>query len=375
MRYIVINISYGNGPYLRMTELAIALNNILERNGQERRQIIVPLLYGSRQSRIMEEELGPLMTQHANDVRLDEDLGNLFSPLLYAHETYGTYLERWLQKIDNTEKEIATYLRKTYGTSIDIELNRAPRVLLGTGATSYLVSFASTAEILERAQRTREIPIDTDLLQRCSKKMRAIEESSRIHFLSTPGTFTWDQSRHAFLRNEVATPPTIRPPHPPTGTLEEGIYVTITGIPGLERLYESAQRIGLHIYTNDPLQIPGSKHLSPAFIGHSSIRLHIARAGWSSIWLSLLTETPFVALPFDPDDDPEIFFNNLCIEKLGIGTVYNGQSLDSLLITAAELQKNMDRERKNLLKRFQTLDGLNAVAQWIADDYCLPPPT
>ncbi len=368
MRYIVLNISYGNGPYLRMTELAITLNDILERRGAERRHIVVPLLYGNRQRHIMEEELGPLLREHPHEVHLDEEFGRLLSPLLYERETYGAYLERWLQLVDSTERTVATYLRRTYGASVDIELHRAPRLRLGTGAPSYLVSFASTAEILERVQCAREIHINHTLLQQCSERMRVVEEHSRIHFLSTPGTFTWDQSRTPFLQNEVRTPPTIHTPNPLTSPLEEGIYVTITGIPGLERLYESTKNIGLHIYTNDACFIPGSKHLPPACLGHPAIRLHIARAGWSSVWLSLLTDTPFVALPFDADDDPEIFFNNLCIEKLGIGTVYNGQSLDTLLIHAAEQRKNMALERENLLKRFRTIDGINVVAERIASD-------
>lgn len=369
MRSIVLNISYGNGPYLRMTELAFALNDIFEHRGEERRQIVVPLLYGNRQRRIMEEELGPLMQQHPKDVFLDKEFGDLLAPLFYAHETYGTYLARWLQNVDRIEKDIATYLRTTYGTSIDLELHRAPRMLLGTGAKSYLISFASTAEILEKAQRVGKIPTDATLLQQCSARMRLIEENARIHFLSTPGTFTWDRNRTPYLSNEVATPPTIHPPHSPTGALEEGIYVTITGIPGLERLYESARNMNLHIYTNDPSSITGSTHLPPAYIGHPSIRLHIARAGWSSVWLSLLTSTPFLAVPFDPDDDPEIYFNNLCIEKLGIGTVFRGQSLETLLLSAAQERKNMAQERENLLKKFQTLNGLSVTAQWIADDY------
>lgn len=369
MRTIILNISYGNGPYLRMTELAFALNDVLEERGQERRQIIVPLLYGARQRRIMEEELGPLTQHHPNDILLDQDYGRLLSPLLYAHETYGAYLERWLQSVDTVERSIATYLRTTYGTSIDLALHRAPRLRLGTGAPAYLVSFASTAEILLRAQQEKDIPIDATLLQRCSMKLQRVEEISRLHFLSTPGTFTWNQERTSFLPHEVATPPTMRPHRPPTDAIDEGVYVTVTGIPGLERLYESARSMGLRIYTNDPSTITGSTHLPPAYIGHPSIRLHIARAGWSSVWLSLLTSTPFLAVPFDPDDDPEIYFNNLCVEKLGIGTVFRGQPLETLLLSAAQERKNMARERENLLKKFQTLDGLHFVAQRIADDY------
>lgn len=366
--YILLNIAYGNGPYLRMTECAMRMNDLWEKQGKKRRRIIVPLLYGDRQRRIMEEELGRQWKQHPQELLLDEELGHLLSSLLYAHETYAGALRRWLMNIDRVEEKVHAYLQHTYGSAIDCELLRAPRLRYGTIAPSYVVSFALTTEILERAGDIPDIAIDDALLQKAAERIRRVEENHRLYLLSTPGTWTGDVRRKSFFPRESLTPPTIHQPRPQKEKLEKGIYITITGIPGLERLYRDARRLGLRIYTNDSDAVPGSTRLPPTALGNPAIRLHIARAGWSSIWLSLLTDTPFVATPWDPQDDPEIYFNNLCIEKLGIGTIYEGQPLNVLLGQCDMQRQHMAELRASLLQRFGTLDGVTVAAQRIVDD-------
>lgn len=365
---ILLNIAYGNGPYLRMTECALRMNDLWEQRGEQRRRVIVPLLYGNRQRRIMEEELEHQWKQHLQELLLDEELGALLSPLLYARETYAETLRRWLAEVDRTEERVRAYLRRTYGSAIVCELLRAPRLRSGITAPSYLVSFALTTEILERARGIPDIAIDDALLQNTAERMRRIEEGHFLYLLSVPGTWTGNVDRKPFFPRECLIPPTIQPQTPWREKLDEGIYVTVTGIPGLEKLYRDARRLGLRIYASDSDTVPGSTRLPPTALGNPAIRLHIARAGWSSIWLSLLTETPFVATPWDASDDPEIYFNNRCVERLGIGTVGDGQPLDILLKKCDEQRQNMAELRASLLRRFGTIDGITVAAQRIVDD-------
>ena len=77
MRYIVTNFAYGTGPYLRTTELAIAVNNRLQRLGKERLGIIVPLVYGEKQIRVMREEFGEHQKAFPGEILFDEALGDI----------------------------------------------------------------------------------------------------------------------------------------------------------------------------------------------------------------------------------------------------------------------------------------------------------
>ena len=59
MRYILANFAYGTGPYLRTTELAMAVSTQLQARGLGRLGVIVPWVYAERQRAIMAEEFGP----------------------------------------------------------------------------------------------------------------------------------------------------------------------------------------------------------------------------------------------------------------------------------------------------------------------------
>ncbi len=57
MSTIITNFAYGNGPYCRAVDLAIALNNRLPGEGLEKHQILIPLVYGRKQMDILGQNL------------------------------------------------------------------------------------------------------------------------------------------------------------------------------------------------------------------------------------------------------------------------------------------------------------------------------
>jgi hypothetical protein len=354
--FILTSFAYGTGPYLRTTEWALAVADLL----QQKHQIIVPLVYGEKQRSIMREALGLRM----NEIILDETYGKLLAPLFYGKETYATYLERWVSTVDVQSQLIKKHLETTYGKNIVVELHRSPRFAIGI-APAYALTFGWQSDILAQAKGNPDMAIPETLLEQAICKFQQIESSFPTTFTTDPGTFSHMSSFQSSMLNAQCVPPTIPPPHPSTRSHAPGIYVTVTGIPGLERLFDDALRLGMTIYTNDPKAIPGSKMALPDVIGNPAIRLHFARSGWSSVWLSMLTETPFVAAPWDPYDDPEIYFNNQCVETLGIGTVYRGQSLHALLAECEEQKGAMRQMKEVLQKKYGSLDGTNMAAEKI----------
>lgn len=384
MRHIITNFAYGTGPYLRTTELAIALNRELESAGTERLGVIVPWVYGEKQKRVMLEEFGEHEAAHPGEILLDRRLGELLGRVFYSGErAYEAALRRWVEEGNAISREAEDYLSgalsvedlsgrrsEIRGQDIALELGRAPRIAFGT-APVYNVTFGYISEILEHvlAEPRGAIAVDHKLVRRAIPLATALEGEAVFHGLAEPGTFTYLADRKPRYPTGVAIPPTISPPRPSTEPLAEGIYVTITGIPGLERLYAEARHLGLKLYSNDPAAVPGSEYLSPHLIPNPGIKLQFARSGWGSVWLSQLSDTPFVAPAYDPTDDPEMYFNNRCLEALGLGIIYRGQPLAEILDQSERLRSGITAFNDRLRERFGTLDGNAYAAGLIASRY------
>ena len=381
MKYIITNFAYGTGPYLRTTELGIAINSEREKQGKEVLGIIVPWVYGERQLRIMREEFGAYDKKYPGIILLDKKLGEILKKVFYGDNSYEEALQMFVSESETLSREAHKHLSQNFeatdlqgniqsvqGRDIVVEVNRAPRIMYDV-APAYSVTFGYISEILGEAIKEPEekIKLDRILTKEAIAVAEKIEASSIFHALAYPGTFSYQESHKRKLSNELLIPPTITPPISNLETIDEGIYVTITGIPGLERLYEEAKKLGLKLYSNDTKAVSGSEYLSPHYISNPNIKLQFARSGWGSIWLSQFSGTPFVAPEFDPYDDPEIYFNNLCIEKLELGIIYHGQSLQEIINQSEIMKPHIQEFNQMLLKQFGILDGNEYVAKLIAE--------
>lgn len=373
MRAIVTNFAYGYGPFLRTTELALEVGSRLP----EPPAILVPHVYGEKQKRIMLEEF----PEGADRIILDPVLGGILRRVFYADSTYEAALSAWVERYEEASADAKRHLsgpiegetlsgRKTtlQGSDIFLELSRAPRLTYDV-APSYSATFGHISEILRAtmAAPLSAIAADRALVARALPIAERLEETQALIGLAEPGTFSYDTSRVP-LENEVAISPTIRAARPYEGPeLAPGIYVTVTGIPGLERLYEEARALGLLVYTNDPERLPGSVKASPDALASDAILLHFARSGWGSVWGSMLLGKPTIVPAFDPADDPEIYFNNLCVEKLRLGIEYRGEPLAELMERASTLRNGIQERNNALVARFGTLDGNAVMAARIAE--------
>ena len=378
-KYLVTNFAYGTGPYLRTTELALDFNKELEKRGGERLGIIVPLIYGEKQKRIMLEEFQP----NADEIFLDDELGGLLSSIFYGDNTYEEALRKWIEGVKEMSERANKYLSSRFsvtslsgkqievdGKDIVAEINRAPRIRYDV-APVYYTSFGHISQILEKSKEIpyETISVDPELLERGVKISEWVESAGRIHVIAYPATFSWREDYKPKYSTEVLTPPIARLYPPDYEQFDPGIFVTITGIPGLERLYKDAERFGLRLYASDAKEVPGSTRKLPNVINNENTVLHFARAGFGSIWPSMTSGTPFVAPDFDPKDDPEVYFNNVLLEELGIGFVYRGEPLEEILKEIPRLKENSKKMCDKILERWGTLDGNQYCAKLFADDF------
>ncbi|GEM_PF-342110 len=412
--YIVTNFAYGTGPYLRTTDLAIVFNDELEKAGQERMGIIVPWVYGEKQKRVMLEEFADHEEKYPGEILLDKILGELLRSVFYADSMYEEALAAWTSTYREVSLhayqhlsfpfEVETMSGETQSVprmSIAVELSRSPRIRYNI-APAYYTSFANVADILERAQNIPEIVVDHELLKKGVKAAEWVERNQKIRCVAWPATFAYMRtslfSGHAErseasqeksgmgsfagaqddgeavdklsrYQDEILVPPIAPPPQANNDDIDKGIFVTITGIPGLERLYQDAKRLGLKLYSNDTEAVPGSIRMSPHVIPNKNIVLQFARAGWSSIWISMISGTPLVVPEFDSHDDPEIYFNNRSVEELGLGIMYRGQPLEEILKEVGRIKASCTAIKDQILGKWGTLDGNRYCAKMFVKDF------
>ena len=379
-KFIVTNFAYGTGPYLRTTELALAFDDELEKRGRKRLGILVPLVYGEKQKKIMLEEFA----SQANEIFLDEELGRLLKSVFYGDNTYEEALSKWVETAKDISREAHRHLSKKIavfklngerteidGRNIVAEVNRAPRMVHYDIAPVYYGSFAHISEILENSKGVsgNKISVEPKLLEEGRKMAEWVEGASKIHDIAYPGNFSWGQNYSAKYSTEILVPPVSRLYPSNQEEFAPGIFVTITGIPGLERLYADAKRLGIKLYSNDVEAVPRSIKKLPHVIPNKNTLFQFARSGWGSVWLSMISGTPLVVPDFDPKDDPEIYFNNLAIEKMGIGYVYRGEPLEEILKEIPRLKENSKKMCDKILARWGTLDGNQYCAKLFADDF------
>ncbi len=355
-RYIVTNFAYGNGPYVMTTKLAVTFNDELEKAGQPRMGIIVPHIYGEKQKEIMAEE-GLL----SDEIILDAKLGAILAKVFYSNTDYAAYLAQWTANFKEVSREANAYLSETYGAAIAVELSRSPRVLYGLRVPMYSTSFGHMSQIFEKAKEVPAIKIPKDLLGKAAEVAKCIEREQQILAVGYPGVFSYDKEYAPVYKQEIGVPPIAPMPKPDTSEIEKGIFITKTGIPGLERLYGEIEKSGLKVYTN-------TDH-SPAMITNKNILLHFARAGWASIWFSMLAGKPLVIPAYDAKDDPEIYFNNTAIAALGIGITYRGQSIGELIKEAEKAAGRCRAMNESILDCWKTLDGTRYSAKIFAKDF------
>ncbi len=384
-QFLVTNFAYGIGPFLRTTELAIVFNDTLERSGRSRFVCIIPWVYGEKQRGIMLEEFGEHEKKHPGELLLDEKLGGILKSVFYGDNTYAAALAAWVKIAEKVSLEAKRHLSgiidaqtlsgehvSIEGKNIVVEINRSPRVRFDV-APSYFTTFGYIEDILRGALEAGRgrVNVDPVLLERGIEIAHSIEAQQRMHMVAFPGTFSGSESYIAKYPSEILVPP-IRDARMVQNNeeIEPGIFVTVTGIPGLERLYREAEDFGLRLYSNDLDSVPGSvRRFSPNHGLNKNIVLHFARSGWGSVWLSMLCGTPILVPDFDPSDDPEIYFNNKMVEELGIGTVYRGQPLSEILAAGRRVRENYAKMCEKIKKRWGTLDGNQVCADLFAKDF------
>jgi len=382
-QFIILNFSHGNGPQLRTTEVALALNDEREKRGASRMGIIVPWVYQERQKTIFKENFKTFLKWHPDEIIFVRDFENILAkPLFYERDSYVAWLKRFVDTQRGVEENVKTFVRGPMrGETIDgrtvevpagaiaLCISRYPIVDFGI-TPSYHVSFAYNSEILKKALQAGIAHLPPEIAQKAIGMYETIEEKQALHCIAEPATFLREKDTPLY-ESEVLTPPNARQ-YTNSKTLwpmRKGIYVSMTGIPGMKHLFEELSHSAYRTYTHKTGWLPGSIKASPSILANKNILLHFARVGWGSAWLSFYTETPLVMMPYQESDDLEVYFNNQSLERAGLGREYRGESIEELLEWGNEYKKAVREKKNELIEKYGTLDGVWYTARAIDERY------
>jgi len=377
MKYISTTFAHGNGPFLRIVDLGLAINQELELRNREKMNIIVPLVYGDRQKRIMKEDFEDVIRKNPDLILFDELHGQILNELFFKTGHYQENLEFLLKNQPKLEEMLRNHLSSSIKVSnfagdekkvkrgdIAFEISHNPRVATGY-ENSFYTSIAYFSELLDRTIQ-EDLGFDPSLLSVVSGIARDIEADRNLHFLPEPFTFSYDRSRKK--GNEIFTPPFIHTPNRNNEDIPEGMYVTVTGIDGLKSLFDKVSEFGMKLYAS-PFEKNienADKSHGPGIISNPNIKYQFGRTGWSTVWLSHLTETPLITPAYTEGDDPEIFFNEKSVVKLGLASIFRGDPNEAL-IGADSLNKSIFDVNFKLLNHYKTFDGIDYTARVIVD--------
>ena len=369
---------------VRTFDMACRIRKQLETILKETVSIIVPWVYGEDQLRILKEEVSnePSLS---NKVSLSQDMGDVLRPLLFSGQGFNEEMKMFLRLYKKQKKQLNILLKSPLNTvdlngrvlhlepgNIQLEVARNPVVSMGI-EYSYYTSVSYYSSIYEELLNCEDVPgIDYKLIEKAVNPVREMEAKFRLHFQPVPRCLSFKENYEPLFETERETPPLIPFPKTPTDSLENGMYVSISGIPGLYSLYKEALRLPETIFTNDRSNgfLENQIH-PPRYIAHPSVDRVFARAAWNSIWLANLTGTPLVCPNHVKNDHPEILFNLKSVSKLRLAYIWNDEklSLENFLAKIPCGKHKQPEIYKVINDKFGTLDGLDYCVNIIVKDF------
>ncbi len=342
---IYVNPCHGNEPYILGTLIAYHTREKLGRKNT----IVIPHMYAGRQEKIISEELNIKPEElAANNICLDEKLGELHQQLLFGNNDFKGHLQATIRNHETVQKAVVGHLKNTYG-DVYFEINAGSRVTSGA-TTAYSAFPIIVSELLERTLQDTELAefFSPALLEPMLDIMKKTERGTCTFFIPQYNTFSYDRDRKPHAR-EVATPPLKPTPQKSTKDVPcNSVYCMLSGTDSeIKKVLENAQlfaSFGRNIIVPPwAKDVPYDKQILQDVVSHENLIKVMGRPGWGTLWLCQVSGKDFLSTPYTDGDDPEIYFNIRTLAKIPMAE-------------ATEWQK----------ETFKTLDGIAFVVDKIA---------
>ena len=389
---ILVNPAHGNEPYILGTAIAKGVSDRLAQQGLGRAKIVVPLLYGDRQKRILMEE-NPDAT---GLIHYDEEFGDILRDVTFQNGDFSQHLTQIITHYDDVQRmlkqrfsidaqdftarnlgsnELQTFSPRNVVAAIDT----ASRVVV-EAPQRYFAFPLLISELLRETQKA-DLGFDDADMAALIEKMLKVESGYSQVFIPKINPLSYrysedlsQQPTEVDGRSRVYTPAMKREYERTEGKVSEpGIYIMYSGTGSIaettHKLIESASEAGLKVYTNKETE--GASTVSPDVLTDENILAVLGRAGWGTGWQVQNLALPWFVAPYEIGDDPEIYFNNKTVEALKMGKVLTDADMTQTRLR--EVIKNfsvgMQGVNQRIKDEFGTLNGIDFMADAIADDF------
>lgn len=351
MKTIFVNIAHGNEPYILGGSIGYGLG-----------EVIIPNIYKNRQLEILKRWVG-----NNPGVYLDDVSGSIIDKILF-HGDYADYISRVVANKKTVENELDYHLKDFEAVSltgkrkrfrkIDIEINAGSPI-----STRYRSFYVFPGLHSEYASNSI---IKYENVDSFVASVKETEERQQKIFIPKINSFSYFD--RAPVKNEISTPP-LKSKSTNNQKIERGILVSLPGSMVMAKeLIEASKSSEVTIYhMAQDNRLPGFVTDNHEIIFNPNIMAVLARSGWGTLWLCQVAEKPIMCPIWKSTDDPEIYHNNITVEKFGLGVIYEKFNSD-VLRKALSKADSIKRLNESLYDEFGTLDGIRFVQEKISSD-------
>ena len=391
---ILVNPAHGNEPYILGTAIARGVSERLARQGLGRARVVVPLMYGDRQKRILLEESG----EDAQLIGLDERFGQILKDITFGNGDFHSHLAQIEAHYDNTHNLLQQRFsadsdnfdvrslttgepRAVSPRNIVATIDTAPRVLVDS-PLRYFAFPILISELIREAQKEGLGFSDADMAKLINRMLKVESTYSQVFIpWINPLSYQYvdDLSTQPAVvdgRSRTYTPAMKKEYQKSHGKIEDpGIYVMFSGtgstLETTHALAKAANEAGLKVYSPPWVDVEGATQVSPDVLSDENVLAVFGRAGWGTGWQVQNLALPWIVTPYESGDDPEIFFNNKTIEALKIGKVLSAGDItpEKLVEAINSLSVGTHALNDKIREYFGTLNGIDFIADAITQDF------
>lgn len=390
---LVLNPGYGNEPYILATAIGREVSKKFASAGMEQPILVMPLLYGDRQKRILLEE-------NPNDTSLlyfDEQFGNILKDMIFEAGDFKQHLTQVNIHYDEVEKMLNNRFRvdaqaitaRSVATQESTQLS--PRNIIGVIEAGNRVSikvphrYFAFPEVLSRvlheSMQHPELGFSESDMKKLAERMMKVEAVYSQVFVPWVSTFSYQdvsnlnsQPQSIDGRSRIYTPAMKADMSKTKGKVDPGVYVMFSGTGSAtessKALVRAAKEAGINAYSPPWETIEGTKKMPPSVMADENILAIMGRSGWGTGWQAMQLEKPWLVALYQEGDDPEIYFNNKTIEALKLGKVIGSEGIsgDELKKSAQEISPGLSILNSQIQQKFGTTNGIDYIANHIFQD-------
>ncbi len=348
-RLILINPGHGYEPTRLGIQIALKLLPAINADG-----IILPDVTKRVDALLFSEFSG---SKHL--VEINSELSDIYKQGLTNITSYSDHLEYLKIHRDKTERMAQLCIKdlgRRFKFEIVLEIITGSRIVVTKNVPIVFAFEGLLSSILEVAEQ-EGIIANTATVRSVIESMKLVEENYTYTFIPDSSPFVKKKLFTHLKSSPILTPPlrTQAIDHPEYLLDKPSLFVMMSGTGRGSKALDIAKSLKLPFVSNkfsDNLTGFDTKEIfGPNVLGV------ITRGGSGTQWICQLAEKPQIFTPFEPDDDPEIYFNIEHYCNLGVGVRSDHEQLNFDLISSCV--PSIRQLNDDTLAQFGTLDGIN----------------